>query len=169
MRLDLNLYYYEYTYRQLTEITKNVLAVSIVLSSVDTSTIKDNTLRVIVQKTYKGVDKDTQEKIYEELKAVLDGGNVRPDSTALAAAPRVAHSSVAIKKGPPAPQASNALSLLLKQMTIADRFRRAVAKSNGKTWRSVSGPVPVPVEWVARVAQFNVYVTIGTVSPRSLL
>lgn len=168
MRLDFNLYYYQYTYTQLTEITKNVLAVSIVLSSVDTSTLKDNTLRVIVQKTYKEADKDTQQKIYDQLKAVLDGGNTAPDTSQSNSiqASTAANMSLSHGQSPNQPQLTGLhyvpqISIPLPnpdEKTIRSRFRRAVAKSNGKQFKTANISAN---DIIQRLAQFEVYVTIG--------
>jgi hypothetical protein len=71
MRLDFHMFCYQYTSEGLSKITKNVLAVSIVLSSANVKEINDNTLRVIVQKTYDSATPEVRKSIYEQLSEVL--------------------------------------------------------------------------------------------------
>ncbi|KAI1123317.1 hypothetical protein F5Y10DRAFT_270180 [Nemania abortiva] len=71
-RLDIHMYSYQYTSEQLTSITKNVVAMTVVLSSVDTKQLDDNTLRIIVQKCYAACDRTEQEEIYNQIK-----GNIK--------------------------------------------------------------------------------------------
>ncbi|TRX88850.1 hypothetical protein FHL15_010309 [Xylaria flabelliformis] len=67
-RLDIHMFSYQYTSEQLTSVTKNVLAVSIVMSSVDTAKIDDNTLLIIVQKCYASCTTEEQRAIYDQIK-----------------------------------------------------------------------------------------------------
>ncbi|KAI8623251.1 hypothetical protein F5Y19DRAFT_459071 [Xylariaceae sp. FL1651] len=71
-RIDMHFFAYRFTSTQLKESVKEVLAVSIVISSADLSTVSDNTLRVIVQQTYSESTKDEQTAIYEQLKKARD-------------------------------------------------------------------------------------------------
>ncbi|KAI0185615.1 hypothetical protein EV127DRAFT_304393, partial [Xylaria flabelliformis] len=66
-RLDIHMFSYQYTSEQLTSITKNVLAVSVVMSSVDTAKIDDNTLLIIVQKCYASCNTEEQRGIYDQI------------------------------------------------------------------------------------------------------
>ncbi|KAI1128362.1 hypothetical protein F5Y10DRAFT_265273 [Nemania abortiva] len=49
MRIDMHFFAYQYTPSQLTDIYKQVMSANIVVSSVDTRKLNDNTLRAIVQ------------------------------------------------------------------------------------------------------------------------
>jgi hypothetical protein len=66
-RLDILVFCYSYTSNTLMSITKAVKAACVVLSSVKLDTVSENTMRVIVQKTYKDSPKDEKEKIVQQL------------------------------------------------------------------------------------------------------
>lgn len=74
---------YRYTSKQLKDVAKEVLAVSIVISSADLKNVSDNTLKVIVQQTCSESSKEEQQDIYEQLKKGRDGE--KQPSTAQAA------------------------------------------------------------------------------------
>ncbi|KAI1326493.1 hypothetical protein F5Y16DRAFT_229820 [Xylariaceae sp. FL0255] len=77
-RLDMHLYSYRYNSEQLSSITKNVLAVTVVMSSVDTRKIDDNTLRIIIQKCYAACDTYEREAIYSQIKKKMASDNAQP-------------------------------------------------------------------------------------------
>lgn len=63
----MHFYSYRYTSSQLTDIAKQVLCVSIVLSSVDPTKLSNATLRNIVQNTYASSTLDEQPQMYNQL------------------------------------------------------------------------------------------------------
>jgi hypothetical protein len=67
-RIDLHFFAYRYISSQLKDTAKEVLAVSIVISSADITKLRDNTLRIIVQQTYEKSSKEEQLAIYEQLR-----------------------------------------------------------------------------------------------------
>ncbi|KAF9735674.1 hypothetical protein PMIN06_010259 [Paraphaeosphaeria minitans] len=68
-RIDMHFFAYRYTASQLTEIAKQVIGVSLVVSSVDAGKLDDGTLRNIVQIVYGTLPADDQKKILNQLKA----------------------------------------------------------------------------------------------------
>ncbi|KAI9866425.1 MAG: hypothetical protein M1813_001547 [Trichoglossum hirsutum] len=74
-RIDMHFFAYRYTSNQLKDVAKEVLTVSIVISSADLKNVSDNTLKVIVQQTYSQSSKEEQQDIYEQLKKGRDSEN----------------------------------------------------------------------------------------------
>ena len=69
-RVDMHLYTYQFTSETLIRVTKNVLAVSIVISSVKISALDDNTIHVIVRQCYGEAEKAIQQKMFDKLLAI---------------------------------------------------------------------------------------------------
>ncbi|KAK0653114.1 hypothetical protein B0T16DRAFT_111297 [Cercophora newfieldiana] len=70
-RVDISLYAHHFSSKQLTEITKNVVSASGVVSSVDAASVTEGSMRVLVQNIFQG---DKREEIVEVLlKAWKDG------------------------------------------------------------------------------------------------
>ncbi|KFY39924.1 hypothetical protein V494_03758 [Pseudogymnoascus sp. VKM F-4513 (FW-928)] len=99
-RIDMHLYIYSFTSDTLTAATKNVLAVSLMISSVDLTNLTENDLGAIVQVCYENTDEETMRKILDTLlevwkkqlkqkakshsavgggKAAFSGGGIRAD------------------------------------------------------------------------------------------
>jgi hypothetical protein len=93
----MHFYAYRYTASQLTEIAKDVLCVSIIRSSVDTSKLSDDVLTNIVETTYSASSIDNQHKMLAQLTAARDadrqsrysggGGTLMPISRVAASKP----------------------------------------------------------------------------------
>jgi hypothetical protein len=66
-RLDILVFCYSYTSERLMKITKTVKAACVVLFSVKLDSITENTMRVIVQKTYKDSPKEEKEAVVQQL------------------------------------------------------------------------------------------------------
>lgn len=64
----MHLYTYAFKSETITAVTKNVLALSIIISSVDLTDLTESDLGSIVQLCYNKSEEDTQEKILEKLK-----------------------------------------------------------------------------------------------------
>lgn len=69
-RVDMQLYTYQFTSETLIKVTKNVLAVSIVISSIQLSTLGDSTIGAMVQLCYAEADEAIQQKILDKLLAI---------------------------------------------------------------------------------------------------
>ncbi|PQE25762.1 tyrosine phosphatase protein [Rutstroemia sp. NJR-2017a BBW] len=71
-RVDIHFFAYRFRSDQLKSVTKEVLSVSIVISSAELNGLSDNTLRNIVQQTYSASTSEEQQSIYEQIKAARD-------------------------------------------------------------------------------------------------
>ncbi|KAL1854670.1 hypothetical protein Plec18170_004761 [Paecilomyces lecythidis] len=71
-RVDMHLYTYAFTCSTLTGVTKNVLSVSLMVSSVVLTDLTESDLGAIVQVCYQESDEDTMSKILEKLKEARD-------------------------------------------------------------------------------------------------
>ncbi|KAI9734494.1 MAG: hypothetical protein M1834_002094 [Cirrosporium novae-zelandiae] len=71
-RVDIHLYTYSFTSEALTKITKNVLAISIVVSSVDLTNMNEVDLGSLVQICYEEATEDIQHKILDKLLAIKE-------------------------------------------------------------------------------------------------
>ena len=69
-RVDMHLYTYQFTSETLTKVTKNVLAISIVISSVDIGGLDDSTIGAMVQLCYGDADASNQQAILDKLIAI---------------------------------------------------------------------------------------------------
>lgn len=70
LRIDMHMYTYAFSSATLTKVTKNVLAVSVVVSSVDISQLDDSTLGAMVEYCYGSVTADKQQAILDKILAV---------------------------------------------------------------------------------------------------
>lgn len=70
LRVDMHLYTYAFKSTTLISVAKNVLAVAIVVSSVDLTTLDESSMGSIVQYCYGGVDEAKQQAILDKLLAV---------------------------------------------------------------------------------------------------
>ncbi|KAI1739957.1 hypothetical protein F4680DRAFT_420791 [Xylaria scruposa] len=94
MRIDMHFFAYQFTSSQLTDICKQVVSVSVVVSSVDSSKLSNSTLRNIVQIVYGNLPTEDQSRILEQLETAARKDLVsRPDPRVVAA-----HLSRAVKK-----------------------------------------------------------------------
>ncbi|KAK4034406.1 tyrosine phosphatase protein [Parachaetomium inaequale] len=80
LRVDMLLYTYSFTSDSLIKVTKNVVAISLVVSSVDMKAMDDATIGATVQYCYGGAAEDVQQKIVDKLTAIRakivgQGGN----------------------------------------------------------------------------------------------
>ncbi|KAI0545481.1 hypothetical protein F4679DRAFT_561086 [Xylaria curta] len=71
-RVDLHLYSYEFKCAALTGLAKNVLAVSVIISSVDLSDLTETDIGAIVQVCYQGAEDKTLEEIEAKLVNIRD-------------------------------------------------------------------------------------------------
>lgn len=71
-RVDMHLYTYSFTSDTLTSVTKNVLAISLMVSSVDLTDLTESDLGTIVQVCYEQSDEAVMTKILDKLKSVRD-------------------------------------------------------------------------------------------------
>lgn len=69
-RVDMYLYTYQFTSETLIKVTKNVLAISIVISSVDIGGLDDGTIGAMVQLCYGDADESIQQAIIDRLIAI---------------------------------------------------------------------------------------------------
>lgn len=65
-RIDYFFWSYQYTSQSLIKVVKNVVCVAVIISSVKTSELDDNTLRVIIGSKFGGLPIEEQKKIYNE-------------------------------------------------------------------------------------------------------
>lgn len=94
MRIDMHFFAYKDTSSQLTEICKQVISVSIVISSVDIRNVSDSTLRAIVQNVYGGLPVDMN-AILAQLQEAAKGKSLLSSPTPEVVA---AHLSRAVRK-----------------------------------------------------------------------
>ena len=62
--MDISFFAYRFTSKQLTEIAKNVVAASVIISSVDSEKVTDASIRVLVQNQFPA---DKQKEVLEIL------------------------------------------------------------------------------------------------------
>ncbi|KAI0554289.1 hypothetical protein F4679DRAFT_527813 [Xylaria curta] len=93
-RIDMHFFAYQFTSSQLTDICKQVVSVSIVVSSVDSSKLSNSTLRNIVQIVYGDLPTEGQTRILDQLETAAKNDLLsRPDPRVVAA-----HLSRAVKR-----------------------------------------------------------------------
>ncbi|KAI0528344.1 hypothetical protein GGR58DRAFT_509588 [Xylaria digitata] len=80
-RVDIHFFAYRFRSDQLKDVTKEVLAVSVVISSAELKGLSNNTLRNIVQQTYGTSTNEEQEKIFQQIKTARDEEEQPADST----------------------------------------------------------------------------------------
>ncbi len=66
-RVDLKIFAYRFTAEQLTAITKDCVAVAIIVSSVDPKKVTEASIRVLVQNQFGDVDKEKRDAILKNL------------------------------------------------------------------------------------------------------
>lgn len=94
MRIDMHFFTYQFTSSQLTDICKQVISVSVVVSSVDSSKLKSSTLANIVQTVYGHLKLEEQQRILSQLEmAAKKSLSSTPDPGVVAA-----HFSRAVKR-----------------------------------------------------------------------
>lgn len=71
-RVDVKMFSWQFKSEQLREITKNCMAVAVVISSVDPEKVSDFTIRSLVEDQFGDLEVDTQRSI---LKSILDAKN----------------------------------------------------------------------------------------------
>lgn len=123
---------YQYTSEQLTSITKNVLTVTVVMSSVDTAKLDDNTLRIIVQKCYAACTKEEQQNIYDQIKKNKNSTDASPPLHALRrsfqlGAARLNGHLPGLTSGPPTPDSVPFPALVLLTFNIGTASQNADA------------------------------------------
>jgi len=79
-RVDIHFFAYRFRSDQLKAITKEVLAVSVVMSSAEIKGLSDNTLKDIVQQTYSTSTGTEQQAIFEQIKEARDN-ELQPSSS----------------------------------------------------------------------------------------
>lgn len=67
-RVDIRMFAWKYTSTQLTAITKDMLAVAVIISAVDPKQVTNFAIRSLVQEQFGGLPKEEQEKV---LKTIL--------------------------------------------------------------------------------------------------
>ena len=97
VRIDADFFAYQYNSKDLGAICKNVVASSIVVSSVDTSELDAMTLRSIVQVVYGSLTKEEMKQIFDELREAL-----KEDENSL-------HSARMSNRAPPYPNPETAM------------------------------------------------------------
>ena len=78
LRIDIQLYLYQFSSDTLIKITKSVLATSVVVSSVDLRELDEGTMGAVVEYCYGGTSEENQQMILNKL--LKAQSSVRPDA-----------------------------------------------------------------------------------------
>lgn len=130
---------YNYTSSGLVDNIQNVLAISLVVSSIKTDTITDNTLRVIIQTCYGDSDAKTQKEIYQETRDILFPS---------------AQSSTADDGSDAGLQGTSSYNPAIQQRIFRHCIKRAAADANGLIPKLTSNQVDIE-------SKFTTIVNIG--------